>query len=107
MTDRQVPLGSEKLVCPLHKETMDKVCHKCPFWVHLRCMNPQNADEMIDRWNCAIAFMPVLLTENARQQMETAKELGRFRAQMVQLSLNPIPISPEGAMLARLSGKEK
>jgi len=71
---RQIPVGPDHLKCPLWKQTMDKVCHKCPLWVQLRGKNPQSTEE-IDEWNCALAFLPILLVENSQRQMQTAASI--------------------------------
>jgi hypothetical protein len=85
MTMRQVPRASETLVCPLHKENMDKVCHKCPWWQHVRGVNP-NTGEEIDRWDCAIAFLPILLIEAAKEARQGAAATESFRNEMVALA---------------------
>lgn len=56
---RQIPRGDENLICPLHKKSMDLVCHKCPWWLQVRGRNPNNGEE-VDHWNCSIAFLPLL-----------------------------------------------
>ena len=45
----QIPHADEGLVCPLHKQDMSLVCHKCPLWILLRGKHPQSEEE-IDRW---------------------------------------------------------
>lgn len=80
----QIPRGEEHLVCPLHKETMDKVCHKCPLWVQLRGVNPNTGAE-VDHWNCSLAALPMLLIENANQSRQNGAATESFRNEMVKL----------------------
>jgi hypothetical protein len=79
---RKIPRGPEDLVCPLHKKSMELVCHKCPLWVQVRGKNPQNGEE-IDDWNCAVAWLPVMLIENAHQSRKTSAAVETFRNAMV------------------------
>lgn len=60
----QAPHGPANLDCPMHKKAMSKVCHKCPWWTLIRGSNPQTGGE-VDRWDCAIAMLPLLSVEMA------------------------------------------
>ena len=82
---RQIPRGDESLVCPLHKAPMDTVCHKCPWWQHVRGVNPNTGDE-IDRWDCAVAFLPMLLIETAKEARQGAAATESFRNEMAALA---------------------
>lgn len=44
---------------------------KCKFWTHLLGKNPQG-EGVIDKFDCAISFLPVLLVENAQMIRQTA-----------------------------------
>ena len=68
---RQVPNGDPDLVCPLHKASMDKVCSRCPWWQSLKGRHPQTGEE-IDRWDCAIALLPLLLINTANEARQGA-----------------------------------
>lgn len=81
---KQIPRGDEELICPLHKATMDTVCHKCPLWVHIRGMNPNTGQED-DHWNCSLAWLPTLLIENSQQSRQTAASVDSFRNETVDL----------------------
>jgi len=61
-----IPHAAKGLICPLHKKDVSKVCHTCPFWTQVRGTNPNTA-EPVDNWQCAIAWLPILLIENAQQ----------------------------------------
>lgn len=45
--------------------------HQCMFWTHLVGMNPQTG-QPTDEWNCALAWLPTLLIENANQVRKSA-----------------------------------
>ena len=79
----QIPHADEGFICPLHKEDMSKVCHKCPLWTRVIGKNPQS-EEMIDNWNCAIALLPMLLIENAQMSRQTGAAVESFRNGVVQ-----------------------
>lgn len=71
MPNRQVPRGDPDLKCPLWKKPMDQVCHTCPLWTKVRGKNPQD-HEIIDRYDCSLAWLPLLLLENSQRQIQTA-----------------------------------
>lgn len=61
----QIPRGPEHLTCPMRGKAMNKVCHTCPWWTQVRGKNPQSEAE-VDRWDCAIAFLPLLAVETTQ-----------------------------------------
>ena len=73
----QCPLGAK---C---EEVKDDVMYVCPWYVQVRGADPQTGEE-IDEWNCAIAWTPIMLIENSKQQMSTASAVESFRNEMVQ-----------------------
>lgn len=68
-------------ICPLLK----KACieHQCHFYIHLLGANPQTGAQE-DKWDCAVAFIPVLLIENSQMQRRTGAAVESFRNEMVQ-----------------------
>lgn len=52
--------------------------HKCKFYVNLRGKNPQTGIEF-DKWDCTIAWLPILLIENSKMQMETGAAIESLR----------------------------
>ena len=62
---------------------MSEVCHECPLWIKIVGKNLQS-DETIDRWNCALAEMPILTVENSQQQRGTQHAVESFRNEMVK-----------------------
>lgn len=79
----QIPHGPEELICPLHKQSMEKVCHKCPWWMHVRGKDPQSEAE-IDQWQCSITWIAPLLIENSQQQRQTGAAIESFRNEMAK-----------------------
>jgi hypothetical protein len=79
----QIPRADEGMICPLHREDMSKVCHKCPWWTQLRGKHPQSHED-IDKWSCAVAFLPMLLIENAQQTRSTGAAIESFRNEVVE-----------------------
>lgn len=75
---KQIPPGDSDLICPMHKKTMDKVCHKCPWWYQVRGMN-KNTGEELDEWRCAISLLPLMLIETADQIRQTDGTMQAFR----------------------------
>src|SRR5262249_2475569 len=56
-------------------------CHTCPWWAHIRGKDPQSTQET-DRWDCTIAFLPMLLIENSQRQMQTAASVDKVATEM-------------------------
>jgi len=56
--------------------------HRCIWFTKLAGTNP-NTGETVDENGCAMAWLPVLLVENSRQQMSTAAAVESFRNEMV------------------------
>jgi hypothetical protein len=48
-------------------------------------VNP-NTGEEIDRWDCAISFLPILLIEAAKEARQGAAATESFRNEMVRLA---------------------
>lgn len=63
--------------CPLWRKPMKQVCHTCEWWTHLRGKHPQGEGE-IDSWNCAIAWLPILMVENSQRQVQTAASVDKM-----------------------------
>ena len=73
------------LTCPLGskcEEIKDNQMHRCIWFTKLAGTNP-NTGETIDEHGCAMAWLPVLLVENSRQQLSTANAVESFRNEMV------------------------
>ena len=72
--------------CPLGAEcetVRDGKIHKCMWHVKLVGQDPQTGEDM-DQWGCAMAWQPLLMIENSRQQRSTAVAVESFRNEMVK-----------------------
>ncbi len=67
--------------CPLLKK--DCIQFKCSFWTQLRGTDPQTGEE-IDEWACAVAWLPILLIENAKEVRQGAAATESFRNEVVK-----------------------
>lgn len=67
--------------CPL----IDKDCVqlRCKFFCKIQG-NDTNTGKDVEEWNCAIAFLPLLLIENSGQQRQTGAAVESFRNEMVK-----------------------
>lgn len=86
----QIPRGPEHLTCPLRGKSMSKVCHACPWWTQVRGQNPQTGDPA-DRWDCAMALMPMLMVEQARVGRGVQAATESMRNEIVVRMDNPNP----------------
>lgn len=55
----------------------------CAWFMKVQGQHP-NTGEQIDEWGCSMAWMPVLLINNAREQHSTASAVESFRNEMVK-----------------------
>ncbi|MBW8036115.1 MAG: hypothetical protein FVQ79_10920 [Planctomycetes bacterium] len=74
--------------CPL----LDKECiqFKCVLWTQLRGTHPQTGQE-VDEYSCAIAWLPMLLIENAKEVKQGAAATESFRNVMLELNKGTPP----------------
>ena len=73
------------ITCPLGskcEEIRDNKLHKCAWHTQLAGMNPQTG-EQINEWKCALAWMPILLVENAGTNRGQTAALDSFRNAVV------------------------
>jgi len=68
-------------------------CRKldCAWFTQLRGKDPQSEQE-IDEWGCAIAWLPLMLVENAQQQRQTAAAVESFRNEMVNANRSNLQV---------------
>jgi hypothetical protein len=66
--------------CPLIKKSC--IEHQCKFYVHLLGNDPQTG-KGIDKFDCAMAFIPVLLIEGAQQTRQAGAAVESFRNEVV------------------------
>ncbi len=60
-----------------------QVLYRCPWYKQLRGKHPQTG-EPVDEWDCAIAWLPMLMIENTKEAIETTASLNSFRNEMVR-----------------------
>lgn len=70
-------------LCPL----LNKPCieHQCKFYVQLLGRDPQT-NAPIHKWDCSIAFLPILLIEGAQQTRQAGAAIESFRNDLVSLA---------------------
>lgn len=66
--------------CPLIKENCKK--NECMFYTHLLGTDPQTG-AIVDKFGCAITFIPVLLVETAQQSRGVSASVDSFRNKAV------------------------
>jgi hypothetical protein len=81
----QIPLGPKHLKCPLWQKPMDKVCHTCPLWTFMRAEDPRTG-EMKDKWDCALAWGPMLLVDLIRRQDHTTASVDKVSNVMNEIN---------------------
>lgn len=75
-----------KITCPFGsacEEVKEGAIHRCAFWTELVGKNPQTGED-IKEHRCAITWLPLLLVENSRQQMQTGAAVESFRNEMIK-----------------------
>jgi hypothetical protein len=65
-----------KNICPL--KNAQCIGLDCAWFTQLRGTHPNTGAE-IDEWSCAVAWLPVLLIENAKETRQTAAAVESFR----------------------------
>ena len=68
--------------CPLHNFKKCKQ-FKCAWFVQMKGTSPNDGKE-VDEYACAIAWLPLLLVENATQARQTGAAVESFRNEMVK-----------------------
>ena len=68
--------------CPLNGFKKCKQ-FKCAWFVQMKGSNPNDGKE-VDEYACAIAWLPVLLVENAMQSRQAGAAIESFRNEMVK-----------------------
>lgn len=66
--------------CPLIQKDCKE--HKCSWYTHIQGVNPQTGENM-DKWGCAVEWVPMLLVENSAKQISTAAAVESFRNEVV------------------------
>ncbi len=75
------PLGAK---CEEVRETNgEQVMFRCDWYINVRGKHPQSEEE-IDKWGCAIAWMPMLTIENTQQTRQAGAAIESLRNEMVK-----------------------
>ena len=101
---QQVPHAVEGQVCPLHRQDVSLVCHKCPWWTRIIGKHPQS-EEMVDNWHCAISVLPMLLVENAQVSSGTTAAMETIRNDMVASATELVSAAINMSVQQRLIGR--
>lgn len=73
----ECPLGSK---C---EEIKDNKIHRCRWFIKIRGKNPQS-EELIEEWDCAMAWLPIVMVENAQTNRGQTLALETFRNEVVK-----------------------
>ena len=75
--------------CPL----LQKECIglQCAWITQIRGMDPQTGED-VDEWDCAIKWLPFLLIENTKKNIESGAAVESFRNEVVQRMDQPMPV---------------
>lgn len=68
--------------CPLNNFKKCKQ-FKCAWFVQMKGSNPNDGKE-VDEYGCAVAWLPLLLVENAMQSRHAGAAIESFRNEMVK-----------------------
>jgi hypothetical protein len=93
--------------CPLLQK--DCVKTQCMWFMQVQGTNP-NTGEDINEWGCSMAWMPVLLIENSKQQRQTGAAVESFRNEMVRANQSSqeilIATAMRGQQTLTIEGKQ-
>lgn len=64
---------------------------KCAWFIQIRGKHPQTGQE-IDEWGCSMAWMPVLMIENAQQTRQAGAATESMRNEIVKRMDNTRPL---------------
>ena len=90
--------------CPLIKK--DCIGLKCAWFTRVQGYD-SNAGKEVDEYQCAIAWMPMLMVENSGQQRQTGAAVESFRNEMVKANENSIKLLAETSKQNLLGGNKK
>ena len=69
--------------CPLWRKPRCKVCHTCAWWNLVQGKHPQTGQD-VNRWDCAIAFMPMLQIEATQAHRQTTATVDQLRKEVAE-----------------------
>ena len=74
------------LECPLGADcerTSEDGIHRCMWHIHVQGKDPQS-EKVIDSSGCAMAFLPILLVENAQTNRGQTQAIESFRNELIK-----------------------
>jgi hypothetical protein len=93
--------------CPLLQK--DCIKTQCMWFMQVQGTNP-NTGEDINEWGCSMAWMPILLIENSKQQRQTGAAVESFRNEMVRANQSSqeilIATAMRGQQTLTIEGKQ-
>lgn len=90
--------------CPLLKK--ECIGTKCAWFTRVQGYDTNTGKE-VDEYQCAIAWMPMLMVENSGQQRQTGAAVESFRNEMVKANENSIKILAETSKQNLLGDNKK
>lgn len=86
--------------CPLNKFEPCKLWD-CSWFIEIKGKHPQTGTDT-NEWGCAVAWLPVMIIENGRQQFSTTAAVESFRNEMVKANESSQKILIQTAQVAKL-----
>lgn len=75
-----------EITCPFGskcEEVKNNKIHRCRWYINIRGKHPQT-EEVVDQWDCAMAWMPLVMVENAQTNRGQTQALESFRNEMAK-----------------------
>ena len=82
--------------CPLIQDKCKQL--GCSWYTQIRGANPQTG-EAVDKWGCAVTWLPMLMIENSQQQRSTGAAVESFRNEMSKASETNINVLSAAAQM--------
>lgn len=79
---------------------------ECAWFIHLRGHNPNTGKE-VDEWGCAMAWLPILLVENAQQSRQAGAAIESLRNNVVAIETHRIQQQSQAALPPPKSTKRR
>ena len=86
--------------CPLNGFQPCKLW-ECSWFIEIKGKHPQTGTD-VNEWGCAVAWLPVMMIDSARQQHSTAAAVESFRNEMVKANEASNKILLETAKVAKV-----
>ncbi len=90
------PIGAKCEEVKTDKEG-EQVLYRCPWYAHIRGKDPQGEDTL-DHWECAVAWLPTLLIENAQMTRQTGAAIEDFRNVMSRDNQKVLALARQGSV---------